>query len=265
MPSLLNNGRLPAIRSTSGNISVPSNPPLRLLREQAVTLGVPNVQGIKTRLRLLEAIEQRKQQIESLRADCLVLGLSTDGDENVLRLRLAGTREGAVSANFRQAWQRAGYACLALAAAGLVVSLPHLAQGLGKITGVNFFYATVLAIVVDLGFVILKGVDVISGTFEVSKASRLAIRSLMIVCLAFSAIVNAVEFARTADSLALAILTSVFLAGFVFCMSTVGASMLMRCEPKKQPKQAEDPSAVFRQAAERHDELEKLAALHNKP
>lgn len=248
--------RLPSINGT------PPSPTLRQLREQAAQLGIPNIAKTRSRYRLLEAIQAHKTQVELLRSDCARLGLTADGDEQALRLRLAASRLGAVGQGHRRMWRLMGFAAIGLAILALAVSLPHLAAGLARITGVGMFYAVLLALVIDLGFAALKVIDTLSGWFRLPWSVRGAVWCLMLLCLGFSAAVNAAEFQRTSEGVVLAWMTAGFLAGFIFAMAMVGAAMLTRCEVRMASERC--PSAMFRDAAQEFERLERLAQKFGK-
>ena len=251
--------------STNGRLShdEAAAPVLMLgrLREQAALLGITGVAEITSKYALVEAINRKRAEIEGLKAECVALGLPTDGDEAALRLRLAQARPGVVGQDVRRLYRRMGWVVVALALAGLAVSLPHLATGLARITGVGLFYAVLLALVIDAGFAGLKVIDTLAGSFKLSPTVRAAVWVLMGLCLAFSATVNASEFIRSADSPALAVVTAFFLAAFIFSTAMIGSSLLTRCEPRTAPAE-ENPSTIFRKAAEQYDQLGRLAKLH---
>ncbi|OAI41691.1 hypothetical protein AYO40_02540 [Planctomycetaceae bacterium SCGC AG-212-D15] len=235
----------------------PPSPSLRQLREQAAQLGVPNVQKLRSRYRLIEAIYAHKAQVEQLRAECIHRGLPADGDEQTLRLRLAATRPGAVGRGHRRLWRAMGVAAVGLAVLALAVSLPHLAVGLARITGLGLAYAALLALVIDLGFAALKMIDTLAEWFRLSWSVRSTVWVLMVLCLGFSAAVNATEFSRTSEGIVLAWVTACFLGMFIFSMAMIGAGMLTRCEVRMASEN--EPSDVFRDAAGQYDRLERLA------
>lgn len=235
----------------------PPSPTLRQLREEAARLGIPNVQKTRSRYCLLEAIQAHKAQVEALRAECIHRGLPADGDAQALRLRLAATRPGAVGERHRRLWRLMGLAAIGLAVVALAVSLPHLATGLARITGVGMGYAVLMAMVIDLGFASLKVIDTLAGWFRVSWSVRGAVWVLMLLCLGFSAAVNASEFLETSESPALAWITAGFLAAFIFSLSMMGAAMLTRCEVRMATEEV--PSGIFRDAAGQYDRLTRLA------
>lgn len=238
----------------------PPKPSLRHLREQAAQLGIPNVQKLRSRYRLLEATHAHKAQVEQLRAECIHRGLPAEGDEQTLKLRLAATRPDAVGQGHRRLWRLMGVGAIGLAVLALAVSLPHLAAGLARITGVGMGYAVLMAIVIDMGFASLKVIDTLAGWFRLSWPVRAAVWVLMLLCLGFSAAVNATQFLETSQSPALARVTAGFLAGFIFCLSMIGAAMLTGCEVRAA---GDRPSDVFRSAAGEYDRLERLAKKFN--
>src|SRR6202021_3918134 len=187
--------RIPTF-STNGHTPATS---LRQLREQAAAMGVGGVGEMASKYTLIEAMNAKRGEIETLRADCQRAGLPTDGDEAALRLRLASLLPGTVGRDLRTLYRRMGIASIILAVAGLAVSLPHLASGLQRITGVEMIYAVLLAIIIDLGFASLKVIDTRAATFQLTGLIRGVVWSFLVACLAFSATVNASEFLRTAD------------------------------------------------------------------
>jgi hypothetical protein len=219
--------------------------PLRQLRARAATLGI---QG-QTREEIIRAFAAREVEIAELRRRCARQGLATSGDMDDLLLRLASNTGGITRAH-RWVYRAIAITVAGLGFAGLVVSLPHVAQALTRIMGVSAIHAYLLALIVDGGICAFKLIEALAERFHV-RPVRVVVGAGLICALALSAVLNATEFAQHASDsggVVLACLLAVFLAAFVYVNFLVSSYLLLHCSPRKEENPL-SPAQTLRDAA----------------
>lgn len=226
------------------------------LRRSAARLGLPADGG---RIELFNRLAEHQRKIQAKRKECAIRGLPTDGELEDLELRLAASEQTSTTASHRRGYQVSIIAGIILGIAALAISVPHMAQEIGVLMGMNTFYGVLCALVIDGGFVILKVMDSLRSKFHFTKPQRGVIWGVMGACLVMAASLNASNFIRHApEREALAIGLAVFLSVFVFSMFYMGTSMAVRCEPAKG-KDKSNPVVRLRETAKELDRLLGLA------
>lgn len=250
----------------SPNGSVVGELGLADLRTEASQLGIRGAGNKKRQDLILAIAQQQKEQedaerIAELRVKCTQKGLATTGSIEDLELRLAGHNEGAVQRSDRWTYTATVFTTIILGIAALCITAPHIAAELTELMGCSIVVGYLFAIVIDGGFCSLKVVDTLGYKFELPRVVRWSVWSLMMICLALSAALNASQFLRHVEPVfamqALAVGLAVFISAFVFLMFMVGSTMIVKCEDKSEDKVS--AAEAFRQSALMFDALEKAA------
>jgi hypothetical protein len=259
-----------------------NGPSLREIRTEASLLGITTMG--KDRYRLQKEIaavksanaEAAKEEEQKAAAATLELktqltqrGLSTDGTDEELKLRLASVVDGAITKADRNIYMLVAGVCIALGIMALAISVPHIAAELSELMNIHIGVAYLFAIVIDCGIVGLKAVDIVGKKFTIKQHVRYCVRGLLGMCLGFSVLLNASQFIRHLQSpgaieIAMAVTCAVFIVSFVFLMFMVGSMMLTSCQAKKdseeEVKAAEMTVAdAFRNNAELWEALQTVA------
>lgn len=166
---------------------------IRQVRELANSVGI--VTDGLDRDQIITALLAKEREVDGLRLECVRRGLSSDGLEMDLRLRLAASDPDTITKADQKLYSLTGRAFLVLGLAALVVSIPHLACELSRVTGLHWAYAVALALVIDGAICTAKLADVLTRKFDLGSVKPLC-RWLMVAALGFSAGVNAVGFAH---------------------------------------------------------------------
>jgi hypothetical protein len=234
---------------------------IRDIRDIAVALGV-DPQG-KSRDELVSALLAKDRELENLRLECARQGLSPDGSESELRIRLAAADPDTISAADRRLYAITGAAFLFLGIAALGVSIPHLTGELARLTGLSFFMALALAVVIDGAVCACKLAEVLGRKFETRSIAAMT-RGLMLAALLFSGAVNASGFIEGGAGGVVAALVGVAFAGMIAgttFASFQAAAFLLTVREKRRPEQPAPAAAAPDPVAKMKKATEELAAL----
>lgn len=239
---------------------------LNVLRERVAALGVQGAANMD-RFQCVAKLAESEAAVEALRQECAKQGLATGGSRPELEIRLTEKQAG-VSARDRLVYQVTACLLIGMAFVGLAISTPHIAAALARLMGMGPSMAALLAVTIDGGLIALKMMDNLGGKFHLGSA-RWGGKAALVVCLAFSAALNASEFLTHSTGLfsgTLAVSGAVFISGFVFVTSFYGSNMLLKCEPKTEADAVSKmtAAAILCQAAAEVDRLERLAATARK-
>lgn len=238
------------------------------LRKEATGLGITGTEKMDRAVVTTKIIGKWKE-IEGLRNKCAGLGLSVEGTESDLRLRLTVNDPNSLTQRDHQTYSVSALAFAGLGVAALLVSLPHLTIELSRITGLHWTWAALLALVIDGGIIAAKVVDTLKCKFSLGKVG-LYNTVAQYVCLGLSAAINASGFlaAESANPF-LAVAFACVISGFVWFSFNTSAYLFTRKakaepkedkpveEPKKEPELT--PADKLRAAADQLDHLNKIA------
>jgi len=237
---------------------------LRQLRSEAAEFGIDTtgLQRAEVEVKLADA---KREQLMPLRQACARKGLDTTGSLEDLQLRLTQAEGDSLGKGHRRLYKGMAIGSVLLGITGLGVLLPHTAAELKLVMGFDsMIFAFLMAIIIDLGIACTKAIHTLFGKFNFPKMLQVTIWGMMLLCLAFSASLNASNFLRHTEPTmlgqCLAVGGAIFISCFVFCAFFIGSSMLMKCEAKTKSDNDLSPAEALRKAADLMDKLQKNAA-----
>lgn len=206
---------------------------LRNLRAYASQHGIQGVAEMD-RSEILHALSVRNDRVETMRRECAERGLPTTGTENELKLRLSENDPNAIRSADLAMYRMLAIALGILGCLTLAISVPHIAKEIERITGLHIIYSALLAIVIDLGIVGSKILDLLSVKFELGKLR--SINKLTIFgALTANAMINLSGFNYASKNLEMAAILAFGLSFLVWFLFTASGYLFTRQEKRKEP------------------------------